>query len=598
MSGREGVASLIEYTNSPLYKDHQLRSNDKSIRSRKQVELPPRDTGFVGYQNALNDVSATTLSDKLIFNISDPAAYLDGQNTWFEADFKCRAVDVNDVGINAVLENGGIASCFKTVRIFHGSNEIHKFEEYNKLYNAFNLSSNSKEYRDFELASSADSYEDYYSARDQELLKPAVTFTQATATYTNATKSVNLGASGLALSELQVGDLLEFVCMNKVTLSGAVTQAITESALYSVETVVSQARVASITTNAVFILEQPILCNAGGAAAAAYIVSDPPSVVSQTGVDIAAGGIKSIRRLERVQNSTRYRAIQTSSVAGLVSFKCAFQLPLGLLGMDEFLPLPFLPNQITIEITCEHPSLVFVVPSAYAATTNKLGYMFTNPRLIVSLVTPSDTIFSLHDQMYKSTGLVYRMLNYRHQVSQMGLTNQFNFTYQTNLKSVVGVISVVSDLANNSSSGNAAATQSEYSQSNFYKDAMSSFRFKCGGLSFPDYSAVDVDDVGSGKAWKQLQMLLMKAGPPLRGCVNMSSIPSHKWQATDSKKFILGCLMAKDSSYNTGVNLSGNSLEMAIVYTTSLTRARTLHSWLIHDQVMVISKDNGVICYA
>lgn len=570
---------LIEYRASPAYADSALLSSDRSILSVKSVEIIPREQSSFGYQSANGVVSTQTLGNKTTFNLSDPRHYIDFKNTWFHCDMKIKGASAADADIGAFVETGGIHSMIKNLIVRHGSAEIHRIENYNKLYNIYNLFTNSREYRDRVLGDALDSYEDKYEEQEYDYFP--VTFDSHTTTYTDATKTL-ANMAGIATRELQVGDLLLINNAANAVVGGNAVANIRSS-----RSVCNVVRVASITDDNTVVLEDSLLRRVEGAA------DDASPVAGDIGID----SISSIVRVSRRKESIRRDVVSNvADPANIPTYKVAFQIPFGLFQQDEYFPLPFLNQNLEITIEWVEPHLALNVPSSLnlvddaAAAALKLGYEITNFRLVGRMIEPSADIFEAHRSMWSDSGLVYRMTSIRNFENQLTTGTQFNITHQTNLKSVQNVLSVLTNQNSANSGSVSVAGVREKAQSTFNKKDMSYYKFRVGGLSFPDYGNVNVDNVNSSEAWKQLQLSLDN----MYNKIMTPSVSNWEWRDVDSEKFVMGMLFAKEPNvYNTGLDMSLNFLEQEINLKTALQAnvdPQTLHTFINYDQVLNISK--------
>lgn len=541
---------LTEYLPSPNYSDNLLVSSDRSILSSKYVEVIPREASTFGYQSAPNVVSSQTLNNRTTYSISDPRHYIDWSETYFHQFFQTNCASAAGNALRAFLDNGGIHAFIKTVYIRHGSTELHRVENYNKLYNIKNLSLNGREYRNMMLADSADSYEDQDFDNPNDYAVNSITFVPAQAEYTVVGQVLTLAtaaAGGDAYEELIVGDLIR------------------------IETAVLNYTARVLTIDAANLL----------------------TVEGLPAVAISPGDILSIIKIGRGARNTEQatrRYVVDSAAASTVQpkHKVTFQLDLGLFKIEQYFPLPFLNQNLEINIEWVEPHLGFVVPFGAGNTTNLLGYAITKPRMVAKMVEPSADVFESHKALWREDGLVYRTENVRSYQNQLTTGNQFNVSYQTNIKSLKSILSVLTDQSDANSSQNSAAAQQHYSQSTFNKKDMNSFRFRVGGMAFPDYGPVDVDSLGNAEAWRMLQAALRMPGH------RESSIDPWQWRSATGNKFIMGMSFSKDMSYNTGIDASSNYVEHEIVLGTTIDAdPQTMHSFLEFDQVLIISEKHG-----
>jgi len=162
------IQQLIEHIPSPQYLDDNLISTDRSILSRRQVEIIPREASTFGQQTANNVAYNGTLNSKVTFYVSDPRHYADLANTYFQCEFKCGASSSAGADIQAYLDKGGIHSLIRSLVIRSGSVEMLNLDGYNKLYAAGRLATKSPQEVDFSLGDSLDSYRNVWEETGDE----------------------------------------------------------------------------------------------------------------------------------------------------------------------------------------------------------------------------------------------------------------------------------------------------------------------------------------------------------------------------------------------------------------------------------------------
>jgi len=582
------IQSMIQQVPAPLYADDQLMSTDLSILSREQNELIPRESNTFGSQ-VNSAIGSQALSNRTTFNISAPRHYLDLQSSYITAQLQVVSTTTGDVAhLDSFLDNGGIHSAIKSVVLRSGSAELLRLENYNKLYNISNFATMSKEQREFMSASCLDSFEDRY--QEEKFDYRPITFVSSTATYTNATRTITV-ASSIA-SELKVGDklMIETGAVTAYTVAAASANAI-GAGLNHKATVQNVVRVVSIASNGLsFVVDKVLKAQTGGTVAdAAYDATDGQG--NLTSGDLAVGQIKSIVRVCRSANSMRGEAVNNTK-------RVAFRIPFNLFAVDAYLPLPFFSNVLELQIEWEpYHNFIVIGPSVTWASTDKYGYALTDVRFVAMMVEPSASVFNAHKALYKKSGLVYRMKgirNYENQLTTTGGT-QFNLTYQANLKSVSTALCVLTDQAlDNATTDTDGTVQKQQCQSNFLKGDILSWRWRAGGLNFPQYSSVDCANYALAEDWQQLQ--LVKDAIAFRngseGCIS-----ARDWHASDGSKYIIAMQFSKDKTFNTGIDCSNNYLELELVYNSAFSTNRTLHSFLMYDMAMVLSEQERVRLY-
>jgi hypothetical protein len=571
----KGVEGFIEYVNSPAYQDQRLLSSDRSVVSVRSVEIIPRESSTFGYQVNSGVNASDSLNDRMTFHLSDPRHYIDFRNSYFHCEFKCRAVDATGaINLYAYLDEGGIHSLIKNVIIRHGSAEIHRIENYNKLYNIWNLSMHSKEYRERMLHDSGDSPYGYalYGGHKKSFIPSGTGIDQTTGVYTQGNNLIYNDVAqtlaipgGNALDEMRIGDIFIFT-----SIVGGVAQG-------------TRSRVIDI-------ISSNILIHFSVALGADISDADANNTFSTVSM-ISVGA--------NTRKSRRSELVQTATIGNLITNKLKFQLPLGMLMLEPYFPLPFMNQNLEIVLEFVEPALGLVLPYGSGSSTNLLGYQLTRPRFVARMVEPANDVFEAHKRLWADSGLVYRMLDYRAYENQMSSGDNFNFSYQTNIKSAQHIFSVMTEQSKaNSASGNNATTQTHASQSTFNKKDLQTFRFRIGGIQYPDYGDVDCSlDATNAQAWAQLQLVLGNMGQSQSG----SSIEPWEWNSDTSEKFIMAVNFAKENGvYNTGTNIANNWIEHEMVLNTALvsgTDSQTLHTFIGYDQVLVLSEDDGFRIY-
>ena len=617
------VRELLQYKNSSDYKTFNPITSDLSILSSKNVSILPRDGNTYGVQSENDVVSTSNLNRKIVFNLANNREFIDFKNSWFQANVKINASDNTGDDIKCFLDNGGIHSFIKNVVIRAGNKqELHRIENYNKLYNIYNLFGTSREYRDRVLGDSLDSFEDLFDEESFDYFP--VDYDETTATYDSATRTIS-NMDGKATRELQSGDLLLIKTHNRVEVPAPPTVEFTalpdpydagdmkteleakidpaledivdyvDSVVAHVQPTENLVRVLSVTDDNTIILADDLIVNIGGQVGATYDIDD--NAGARQVDDVEAGGIKSIVRVSRRKESIRRECVSSSNDStGLTEHKVCFQIPLGFMSMDELFPLPFMNYGIEIELELvESAHLGIVTPSRFTladndeARTLKQGILIFNPQFLAHMVEPSLDVMQEYETKYIQDGLIYHFMDYKNfKFLLLAGQKQYNFEYNNaRLKSVQCVLSVMTNDYSNSSTVTVEGVR-DYCQSNFLKNNMNSYRFQVGGKSFPQYDdrKVNVDSIGNGEAWKQLQLALGVMGIKCK----TTSISNHQWRDRDSDKFIMAMLLAKQKyAFRTGINCMLNPIKQDILLNDVLANTGVLHSFVVYDKVITLS---------
>jgi hypothetical protein len=526
-----------------------MHSNDLDVLRKVQREVIPRELSSFGVQTEPSVVSTDTLSNKLTFYVSDPRNYVDLVNSYFTADWKAVVSTNGGNALAAFMDVGGIHACIKTLTIKVGGTILMRLDDYNKWYNVNNLVTHSSQYADYMLANSLDGQIDYETEQDVSIQVPTTAANLAAATISAAGVIAALGGDG---TRAQVGDLIRFNGTGGIQYG----------------------RVKAVAANSIELSPN---------GAAVWIAS-------------IAGAVTEISIVRRRYETTRSNCVNFGiapgaavAAANVPYQKIQWRLPVGCLSFLKYFPLPYIQNVAPLEIEFEFvdPRLALCLRDPVSATIagNKLGYLISRPRFVVSLVEPSDKVRDMHDKMYNANGIWFPYLNYRRFQNRLAAADtDIVATIQTNVSSARHVFSVLTGQANDDAA--TPGTQAVKSQSTFYRSLMKYFRFQSGSLQFPDYGNCQCGDAFASEAFAQLLM----AFNVKENTVHKMRIAPWEWQSTSSEKFIIATDLAKDDSMWTGVSLKNNFLELALSKDASAFPLN-VYTFLGFDAALCISKD-------
>ena len=553
MSSTSAV-EVIDFSKLPSRLNAQdIMSSNSWIKSRKWKAITSREQSNYGHQSATDVVSSTNLSRNLTFYVSDTELYMDGMNMYVHCDFRAVATDSANNVLDSYLDVGGIQSCIEQVHVELANRTLENINEYDKLNSAISMMSDSAWEVDYNKMSEADSVADFdqYDPRGDGGALRDVKFATANATISTAGVVVlgNAVGEGLAEDELEIGDTVYIT-------SGA--NASDKDAVGEVVAIADQLT---------------------------FTINPRPTVAS------VATDITRIRVMK--QNSapsTRARVMNQAVDAVRLTFK----LRLESLRQMKYFPLRFVkaPLKITIRFK-EAPLCIVLKNSGDVAINNKIGYIISEPELVVPMIEAHDSAVKIHQKIVDNQGLVFPYRTYEHHQREFVRASPIvNLTFQTNLASVRNAMFVITDttLANS----NTNASQAHASNSTFYKNFLKSVRYQIGALRFPDYGDLDTDELFSAEAFIQTvralngdQMMLKERDFNMR-------VSANEYQSLDSEKFVCALPFSKDDSPWTGSNLSLNYLELKLVLAgtpSNLVNNGLLHVWLCHDAIVRIHKD-------
>ena len=581
------ASEVIDFSKLPKRLNAQdIMSSNSWIRSRRWKSIIPREQSNFGHQSASGVVSSTNLSRTLTFYISDPELYMDGASMYLHSDFRAVATRRNDadnadINLDAYLDVGGAQSCIEQIQVEMANRTLENINEYDKLYSAVSMVSDSPHYVNYNLMNQADSWEDYYqpikrSVRAVRSNSGDRSFPITISVNDNDNSLYDLGGGpqvraliidggNMATQDVRCGDII------KLTLGTRTVYVVVDDA-----SIINEGNV-SLTVNS---------SNQVFAGADENFTNANNNKISSIQV---VGSVYNALGQEAVQ-STRARVLNQADGA----VRLAFELKLDSLKQMTYIPLRFLkaPMKITIRFK-EAPLAIVLRNPAEANSNNKIGYVFSEPELVVPMIEAHDSAIKAHQQIVDNQGLVFPYKTYEHHQREFNNSaSNVNLTFQTNLASVRHGLFVITDttLANS----NTTASQGHPSNSTFYKNFLKTVRYQIGAERFPDYGDLDVDEIFSSEALQQTfravngdKMSMKDMDKPLR-------IEPWEYQDRDSEKFVLAIPFSKDDSTWTGVNLSLNYLELKMEFggtPSNLSNNGLLHCWLCHDAIVRIHKD-------
>lgn len=532
------INNLLKYRDPvELIPLEELFTADEAIRSRKQIEIIPREQSSVGFDDT-DVLGDGPLSKRLRFYVNDSTHYLDMKNSYMTCEFTAQVkTDGNAVIPDRFLDEGGIHSCIRTVTVSIGGTVLERIDDYSKWYNACkNFPMHSSEYRNRVLAAAGDSTA---SQTVSDYDRVPITADVATATYTVGGTVLDLPL-GNAEEELVVGDVIQVIGADGKQYEGEVT-AITSST--------------------------DVVVNLFATA------------------DILSGDIKGIYKISDV--ATR------KLVANGSTHRLTFALPLGSLSLEEYFPLPLIEGYGPLEIDIEfnEAQLALVLGStATPASGNRFGYSLKRPRFIASMVRPGKMADG-HKALWSSQGMLFPFTAWRHYENTIQSNSQdVVLNVQSNLNSVRGVVSVQTDQVRANSSQD-VTSQNYKSQSTFLRENLIRYRYQNGSERYPEYSEVRMDDdVFGAQAWEQLSLTFDNKV----SMYDNTSIKPSEWRGLNSSKFIISAPMKKHASLYSGADLSLQYLEIDLQKSAASEKALAVHTWLAHDSVLMLSKKEGV----
>lgn len=520
-----------------------LVSGSQHVIRRRQTEILP--VSQVTYQQSAND--------RILFNINSASEFMDAQNSYLR--FELRTYGLSSSGTADPLRSlatGGANALFKQIIIrLQNGTEIIRIDDYNRWFAQASTLTQSAEHVErfgWMYGDSVGRYLQY----DPRQMKPMAVGSMAAATvyhYHISTGDDDSSTDGVA--EKYLGGLIPD---NIATLAAATS----------------------------------VIPDVDG--------SDSNPTYTVTGLTARSGGYASAR----VQACNTSSNSSTLASTGLV---LCMPVPLSLLQLHEFLPLPFIQGGIQIEFVLERPELALSVnDNVTLAATSVLDYSIVTPRMVCQFVQPSEEIMSEYLSLYKNNMLVYPYMKVQHYLhTNSGANGTFSFVMHPNARSAILATSVATNLNSNTSSNTANAYDNAVvydSIGTFLKQEINGYQYKVGSDNYPD-KAVSMPDAYNAEAFAQSQKAFGHLGSvlfaPRSAPWDWWSIHADSGKATndETRKLIMAYDLARDGSIFSGVDVSiapfqAEFTTSAAYQLNSANALRYMHTWIVSNAILRI----------
>ena len=439
--------------------------------------------------------------------------------------------------------------------------------------------SQSKDFVDYNMARAGDSY-DIESVPSPSESTEWQDMTITTLTFTAVTQLVT-GVGTAFLSEYQVGD---FVYMGDP--AGA------DNAIIG--------RVASIASNTSMTLSE----SAG------------------SGNDDLAATAAVLKRMRpgRAVDSVRKLAANTAN------YNVAIQPWAPFLQMDNWFPLFLVRGGLRITLTLERPEYVIAAPIEPAGVGFAAANVtVTNPVWVCSMVTPDESLSQQYLDMYKSSGIAYNFLGYRHylDIQSSGGTGNHVSQLNANVRSAKHVLCRIQNLRAETVTGatvdSGLSTYCNDSIAQGLKAHLQEYQFQAGSERFPQARPIDCTSIDNSEAYGELERVFQHMGSVVHG-KRMHPVQwqerSHyvneyeATQAADSQRLIISAELGRDSTPWSGLDLSLNNLQAELTFdaqyqvsdkdgsSNQANAARYLHYFLGYDSSLVLSSSGGAVIFS
>ncbi len=386
----------------------QLASSDTLIKNRRQVEVKPQQSNVINLYPSPNQ--------RTEFVLNAPNGFMDNSKSHleFKVNFAlCEHADTFASGVDVATRSlctGGGHAMIRNITITDGSGVIlSETPQYAKLYALLSNYSDSKEYVDTVGVYAGDSVhafdESYSGSLNQENMKMLTSANGFSGdSLALAPYILTMAAGNNILNEVAVGDYIRILAASQVT---------TTDTSFSYDLIVSAYDSTTIT----------------------FAAAAPWSALP--GTLLAATDIVGIFRLSRKASTRKYVAnvngkhdvttgtLQTSAL----TVKLQLKLLNSFLQQDEYIPLRYLRNlRITIDW---NPAWMTMMSGKPATTTNKfIGALISEPRYIMSIVEPVESVLEDWDRRYASDlGLVYHYPDFYNHIRYCSVNDTSTLQY-------------------------------------------------------------------------------------------------------------------------------------------------------------------------
>ena len=511
-------------------------------------------------------------TDTIRFILNSPDSFLDGRNSWLQfklfGTFQGAAPwgGINNVEperLGRFLSVGGGHALFRRLRISLSNGTIISDYDYSSLYSIirqYTMSENHLQYN--EAMQSFDGLESSISKLTNTgdiVLNPFTLAESAAATLAAEAANAQLLTIANAATYLRIGDIVEVGVNNDTN---------------DVPPVVT-GKVIAIPT-------------AGTASLA-------------TGRDygaLNATDIREVRIIRKGERSSRYRGAQGTADGDDTSVLVKIKLLSDFLNNVKYIPLPFLRNlQIELTLNRDAHTVVFAKP---AAGTPDFRWTIKDPVFVANLVTPSEKLMSLFVEEYNTeNGMVMQWVDYQSNTKTLQNTSE-SLVIPSNCHSALGILAVQKLPESESVNANSWVVDT---QGVMIKNRVDTYQFQIGSEYYPFGAPAKCHSNHNGNAFSYVLQSLDSHGAKYEStsiipeefyAVNTIVRPVGGNVADESLRFVMAQRFDRDGNY-TGVDCTNNDIQLNIVRSGGGTAGTYLHSFVIHNKLIRISRSSTIV---
>jgi len=322
--------------------------------------------------------------------------------------------------------------------------------------------------------------------------------------------------------------------------------------------------------------------------------------------------------LTGLQVYTAARALPGAKSLNDTMEPCEFclKVPLGFFNMREYVPLMLIKQGLQLIIELDRPQ--FAVNSHAVTTSTVTNYTISNVRYVAQMVTAEESVMNIYRQRFDNEGLHYTFESFRHKRKTIAQATDgsVSLSQQFSLRSARAVYSIIqSSILSHSASD---ASLNYPSISTFLRTGLTEYQYRSGSEEYPNHvvklktrpdgTNATNTKMSFGDAFSQLMLATNQYNSKLHqvrflpyqwnGQYNAAAQQPIKLVEGESSKLILATNLSGGNDAWTGIDLSINPLDLEMNFEAVSNAAfgdRIVNTWVLHDVMVSISKQNGIV---
>lgn len=287
-------------------------------------------------------------------------------------------------------------------------------------------------------------------------------------------------------------------------------------------------------------------------------------------------------------------------IQGGKAVEFAMKIPLGFLNMKNFIPLYLIKQGLQLILEMDRPEFAQNShgPIGGALISN---LTLSNVRYVATMITPDESIVQQYLNEYNGDGINYTFESFRHRRKNVDASESSgaSLSYQFGVRSARAAFTVIqSALLSDTSSG---AAQNYDSISTFLSTGLTQYQYRSGSEEYPNHE-ISLGENNMGESYAELMIAVNQYGSK----IHQTRFLPYQWRpentvatvTEESIKLILAADLARGNSPWTGLDLSILNLDLELSFnkvSNAIFGNRIVHTWVLHDVMMSISRENGVV---